>query len=156
MANKLIFILLVVVFALGPLGWRVWLDRLARRGVALRLIVEAALRHALGGESLVAVEVYPATAFWRGQIILFVPAGWDCLVKSAWDNVVTTIPENYDLVCRGIDRHRLLAGNSSTGLRVVRDRPRFPVEDKKGVEWSLTPFVGASLYPFSSVIRLRG
>jgi hypothetical protein len=149
MANKLIFILLVVVFALGPLGWRVWLDRLARRGVALRLIVEAALRHALGGESLVAVEAYPATTFRRGQIILFVPAGWDCLVKSAWDNVVTTIPENYDIVCRGIDRHRLLA-------RVIRDRPRFPVEDKEGVEWSLTPFVGASLYPFSSIIRLRG
>jgi hypothetical protein len=104
MIDRLIFTALVLAFILGPLVWRVWHDRLADHGLVLRADIAAALRRALGGESFVAIEVVVATAWRRGQVVLSVPAGWDHLVKAAWDQVVAALPANYDLVVCGAHR----------------------------------------------------
>ena len=104
MADGLVFIAWMVASILGPLGWRVLRDRAARRGLVLRADIDAALRRALGGESLVSIEVIASAVWRRGRVVLSVPAGWGCLVKAAWDHVVDALPADYDLVIRGVHR----------------------------------------------------
>lgn len=104
MIDRLIFVGLAVLAILGPLGWCVWRDCLAKRDLVIRADVESALREALGGESLVSVEAVAATGWRQGRVVLSVPAGWDCLVKKAWDRVVQKLPAGYELVIRGACR----------------------------------------------------
>lgn len=100
MADESIFAAIVAIVLLGPLGWRVWRDRLAARSLVIRAKTESALRGALGGESFITVGVVASTIWRRGQIVLGVPPGWNCLVKAAWDPILDTLPSDYDLVIR--------------------------------------------------------
>ena len=101
MAERLVFVALVAAMALVPLVWILWRDRVARRGLVLHADMDAALRRAMRGESLITVEVVTCTAWRRGQVVLGLPSGWDCLVKAAWDPIIDALPADYDLVIRG-------------------------------------------------------
>ena len=104
MAERLIFVALMAAMVLAPFVWILWCDRVARRGLVLHADMDAALRRALRGESLITVEVVTGTAWRRGQVILGVPSGWDCLIKAAWEPIINTLPADYDLVIRGAHR----------------------------------------------------
>ena len=112
MADKLIFAAMMTVILLGPLGWRIQRDRLAARADVIRAGAGSALRHALGGESFITVDVTASTVWRRGQVVLGVPPGWDVLVKAAWDPILDTLPEHYDLVIRGAHRAGAIASRT--------------------------------------------
>ena len=57
---------LVALLFVGPLVWRTWRDHLEERALSLQADLQAAVNHALGGESLVAVRVKPGAQSGRG------------------------------------------------------------------------------------------
>jgi hypothetical protein len=96
--------LILGMLALGPIVWRVWHDRREERALAVRAEVDAAVRRALDGESLVSVQVEPPRPLRNGRVILSVPGGWDWLIRDAWTRVITQVPQDYELVVRAGER----------------------------------------------------
>jgi hypothetical protein len=83
-----------------PVLWRVAVDHAVERASILRAQVNTAVRGALGGDSLVSVDVRPTGITHRGQVILSVPAGWGQLVEHSLHDVMAQVPDRYDLVIR--------------------------------------------------------
>jgi hypothetical protein len=104
MLGVVVPILLVGALVLGPLVWRLWRDRREERALAVRAAVEAAMRRALRGESLVALDVKAPMAFRSGRVILSVPAPWEWLIRQAWTSVIENVPPDYELVVRTTGR----------------------------------------------------
>ena len=103
---------LVIVGALfvGPLVWRVWLDRRQERAMAVRAQAHAAVVRALGGESLVAISV-EAPAAWRpGRIVVSAPSDWRFLLEQASNALVRQVPAHYELVVRPLTADASHAG----------------------------------------------
>jgi hypothetical protein len=109
----------IVALVLAPLAWRARYDRLTTRAMLIRADVDAALRHALGGESLVSVGVVPATAWRRGRVVLSTPAGYGWLIEQSWDGTTAAVPANYDLVIRGTAHATSAALTTPTPLKAA-------------------------------------
>ena len=91
---------LVALLFVGPLVWRTWRDRLEARALSLQADIQAAVNHALGGESLVAVRVKAGAQSDMGTVEVFVPAGWESVLEEVWPVVLSQIPAGYVLVFR--------------------------------------------------------
>jgi hypothetical protein len=91
---------LMGALVVAPLGWRVWQDRRTEQALAVRAVVHAALIRALGGESLVAVNVRPPAPGRLGRVELTVPSDWRFLLEPAWSAVMPHVPDDYELVVR--------------------------------------------------------
>ena len=91
---------LVGLLFVGPLVWRTWRDRLEDRALSLQADIQAAVNHALGGESLVAVRVKPGPQSGMGTVEIFVPSGWESVLEQVWPVVLSQIPAGYVLVFR--------------------------------------------------------
>jgi hypothetical protein len=90
----------VLTVLLLPVLWRASEDRAVARASIIRADIDHVVRSALGGESLVAVEVRPSGVTRRGQVILSVPGGWEALVEHSVRDVMAHLPDRYDLVVR--------------------------------------------------------
>jgi hypothetical protein len=100
MLEGLAVLTVVASLALGPFLWTTWRDRRRERSLAVHAEIETAVNHALGGESLVTVEVHPAMPWRPGQVILSAPADWRWLIDTAAPRVLDALPRNYELVLR--------------------------------------------------------
>jgi hypothetical protein len=117
MLSLIVPVLLLVMLALGPILWRVWLDHREEQALEVRAAVDAAVRRALNGESLVAVHVEAPRPLRSGRVILSVPGGWDWLIRDAWTRVVAHVPHDYDLVVRTGERPAVPAPRAPGELR---------------------------------------
>ena len=98
---EVVLVPLVVFGAVaGLLAWRVALDRRHEKALALRAEIHAALNRALHGESMVAVDVEPASLAHTGRVVLVTPTGYEWLVHEAWQPIVERVPPDYELVLR--------------------------------------------------------
>ena len=95
-------VLLVGVLLLGPLLWRVRMDRKLERAMAVRAYAHAAVSKALGGESMVAVSAAPPTFGRAGRIVLSAPSDWRYLLETASNAVVAKLPADYELVVKPV------------------------------------------------------
>lgn len=100
MIQVLIAPALIVGLVVGLLAWRVVRDRAQERALAVRAEVQGAVNRALEGESLLAVQVEPPSAFHRGRVVLSTPTGYEWLVHEAWNPVISHAPRDYDVVLR--------------------------------------------------------
>ena len=100
MVEGIVGTMLVVALAAAPLVWRVWQDRRAERALEVRAVVHADVVRALGGESLVAVNVEPPVLGRPGRVELTAPSDWRFLLEPAWAAVMPDLPDNYELVIR--------------------------------------------------------
>jgi hypothetical protein len=91
---------LIVALVFGLLAWRVVRDRAQERALAVRADVQSAVNRALDGESLLAVQVEPASAFHPGRVVLITPTGYEWLVHEAWNPVISHAPKDYEVVLR--------------------------------------------------------
>jgi len=89
---------------LGPLLWRLAEDRRAERAQVVRARARAALFRALGGESLVAVNVESPSLWHPGRVVLSAPADWAWLLEPAWASVAARVPAGWELVVRPLPR----------------------------------------------------
>ena len=58
----------------------------------------AAVPRRLHGESLLSVQVTPATLRRPGRVVLSTPSGYEYLTEAAWSTVATRMPPGYELV----------------------------------------------------------
>ena len=89
---------LTCLLFLGPIAWRVVHDRREERALAVSADIRLVVNRALGGESLISVQVEPATVWRSGRVVLSVPADWRRLLQSTWSKVLTRLPAGYELV----------------------------------------------------------
>ena len=89
----------VCALVFGPLVWRAVHDRRQARAIAVSADIRHVVDRELGGESLISVQVEPAT-IWRrsGRVVLSIPADWRWLMKPTWERVLATTPAGYELV----------------------------------------------------------
>jgi hypothetical protein len=83
--------------------WLVWLKRRERaedRALTVRAEIQSAVNRALDGESLLAVQVEPASSFHPGRVVLSTPTGYEWLVYEAWSPVIEHAPRDYEVVLR--------------------------------------------------------
>ena len=88
----------VSALVLGPIAWRAVHDRRQARSLAVKADVRHVVDRALGGESLISVQVDPATILRSGRVVLSIPADWRWLLKPTWERVLATMPAGYELV----------------------------------------------------------
>jgi hypothetical protein len=100
MISALIGVLVLGGLVVGPLVWRIRADRRGERALLVRAYVHSALVRAQGGESLVAVNVEPPSAWRAGRVVLSAPADWRRLLASAGQAVVERVPADYELVVK--------------------------------------------------------
>jgi hypothetical protein len=117
MISVAVSVLLIGIFALGPIVWRVWRDRREEQALVVRAEVEVSVRRALGGESLVSVQVEPPRPLRSGRVILSVPGGWDWLIRDAWTRVMRHVPHDYELVVHAGERTAAPADSPERVLR---------------------------------------
>jgi hypothetical protein len=85
--------------------WLVWLKRREHaedRALTVRAEIQSAVNRALDGESLLAVQVEPASSFHRGRVVLSTPTGYEWLVHEAWNPVIEHAPRDYEVVLRHV------------------------------------------------------
>ena len=68
--------------------------------MSLQADIQAAVNHALGGESLVAVRVRPGAQRDMGTVEVFVPSAGRAILEDVWPVVLSHVPAGYALVFR--------------------------------------------------------
>jgi hypothetical protein len=92
-------VLLAAIVAL----WLAWMKRREHaedRALTVRAEIQSAVNRALDGESLLAVQVEPASSFHRGRVVLSTPTGYEWLVHEAWTPVIEHSPRDYEVVLK--------------------------------------------------------
>ena len=89
-----------LALVVGPLVWRVALDRREARALGIRAYVQSLVDRKLGGESFVSVHVTPRGLWSVGQVIVAVPSGWESLLEEVWPVLMARTPRGYELVVR--------------------------------------------------------
>jgi hypothetical protein len=92
-----------------PLGWGIWHDRARDRALGVQAEVHTAVRRALGGESLLSIDVVPPLLGRRGRVILHAPGHWEWMVEAVVKDVLERMPDGYDLVVPSTAHGRPLA-----------------------------------------------
>ena len=100
MIQVLIAPALIVGLVFGLIAWRVARDHAEDRALTVRAEVQSAVNRALEGESLLAVQVEPASPFHPGRVVLSTPTGYEWLVHEAWSPVSAHAPKEYEVVLR--------------------------------------------------------
>jgi hypothetical protein len=116
MVEAIVGAVFVGTLVLAPLAWRVWQDRRVEAALTVRAQMHAEVVRALGGESLVSVNVQPASLFQAGRIELSAPSDWRFLLEPAWSAVMRQAPSDWELIVRPLP--------AATGL--VPDQPALP------------------------------
>src|SRR5256886_13212020 len=73
-------------------------DRRRESAEAVLADIRAAVRRRLRGESLLSVQVAPATLRRPGRVVLSTPTGYEYLTKAVWTTVARRVPAGYELV----------------------------------------------------------
>jgi hypothetical protein len=89
-----------LLLVVGPLAWRVQLDRREERALSTRAYVQSLVDRTLGGESFVTVQVTPRGFWSTGQVVVSVPGGWEWMLESVWPVLMARVPRGYELVVR--------------------------------------------------------
>ena len=100
----IIAMLLVSTVFLGPLVWRIWLDRRQVEADVIGADIRATINRRLRGESFVAVRVTAPSGWRSGRVVLSVPNGYEFLVEAVWPGVARRLPPGYELVFAAADR----------------------------------------------------
>ena len=98
MVGLAIFAIVLTVLVVGPLALRVWQERRADRGLAIRADIDATLRQALRGDSLLGVQVVPEAPWRTGRVEVSVPQGWDPVLAEVSEPILQHVPAGYELV----------------------------------------------------------
>ncbi len=98
MVGLVIFGALLTVLVVGPLALRVWQERQVERGLAIRADIDATMRDALHGESLLGLQVVPEAPWRTGRVEVTVPEGWDPVLAEVSEPILRHVPNGYELV----------------------------------------------------------
>ncbi len=97
-AGLTIFATVLAVLVVGPLALRAWQERLHDRALAIRADIDAVMRHALHGDSLLGVQVVSEAPWRTGRVEVSVPRGWDPILADVSEPLLAHVPAGYELV----------------------------------------------------------
>src|ERR1700704_1831882 len=83
--------------------WLAWLQRRERaedRALTVRAEIQSAVNRALEGESLLAVQVEPASSFHPGRVVLSTPMGYEWLLHEGGNSGLERAPQEEEGVVR--------------------------------------------------------
>ncbi len=113
---SVVVLLLLAASVVGPLVVLRWRDRLDERAQAVRAKVAYVVKRALGGESLVAVNVIPARPWRTGRVQPSVPTGYEWLLDKVSASVLREVPPDFELVVRVEKRVRPLGDGGASAM----------------------------------------
>src|SRR5438876_997365 len=96
--DAVLALLFIAALIAGPLGVLAVRDRRRESAEAVLADIRAAVRRRLRGESLLSVQVVPATLTRPGRVVLSTPTGYEYLTKAVWTTVAGRVPAGYELV----------------------------------------------------------
>jgi len=96
--DAVLALLFIAALIAGPLGVLAVRDRRRESAEAVLADIRAAVRRRLRGESLLSVQVVPATLTWPGRVVLSTPTGYEYLTRAVWTTVARRVPAGYELV----------------------------------------------------------
>jgi len=91
-------LLFVAALTAVPLGVLAVRDRRYQAAEIIAADIRAAVRRRLHGESLLSVQVTPATFRRPGRVVLSTPSGYEYLTEAVWSTVASRLPSGYELV----------------------------------------------------------
>ena len=92
------FVMIVVAPILGLLAWRRAIDARTLAAGVVRADIQAGVRHALGGETFLAVDVLAPALWRRGRVRLWAPSNYEGLIGAAAPTVFDRLPAHYDVI----------------------------------------------------------
>jgi hypothetical protein len=98
MGGLTVFAIVLTALVIGPLALRIWQERQADRGLAIRADIDAVMRQKLHGESLLGVQVVPEAPWRTGRVEVSVPHGWDPVLAEVSEPILERVPAGYELV----------------------------------------------------------
>ena len=96
--EAILAVLFISALIAAPLGVLALRDRRRESAEIIGAEIRAAVRHRLHGESMLSVEVTPATSTRHGRVVLSTPTGYEYLIETVWSTVVKRVPPGYELV----------------------------------------------------------
>src|SRR3989454_7419219 len=96
--DAVLALLFIAALIAGPLGVLAVRNRRRESAEAVLADIRAAVRRRLRGESLLSVQVVPATLTRPGRVVLSTPTGYEYLTKAVWTTVARRVPAGYELV----------------------------------------------------------
>jgi len=96
--DAVLAVLFIGALIAGPLGVLAVRDRRRESAEAILADIRAVVRRRLRGESMLSVQVAPATLTRPGRVVLSTPTGYEYLTKAVWSTVATRVPPGYELV----------------------------------------------------------
>jgi hypothetical protein len=96
--EAILALLFIAALTLGPLVVMAARDRRRESAEIVGADIRAAVRRRLHGESLLSVQVTPATLRRPGRVVLSTPSGYEYLTEAVWLTVATRMPPGYELV----------------------------------------------------------
>ena len=100
MKDVMVAIVLCAAVIVGPLVWRIWMDRRQAKAMLLRADINATVNRRLEGESMVFVQVIPPAPWRTGRVMLSAPNGYESLIDDVSAPVLRKVPEDYELVLK--------------------------------------------------------
>jgi hypothetical protein len=100
MLSDLMGLIVSMAPILGVLAWRQHVDRRQHAADIARADVHASAIRALHGESMLAINVAPPTAWRPGSVRLSIPSGCEPLIEQTFQRVLERVPSGYDVVIR--------------------------------------------------------
>ncbi len=100
----IVMMLVTGMVFLGPLFWRIRMDRKRAAADAIGAEIRSAVNRRLRGESFLAVRVMPPSILRPGRIVLSVPSEYEWLVEAAWPALAPCIPAGYEVVLGAASR----------------------------------------------------
>jgi len=91
-------LLFIAALTVGPLAVMAARDRRRESADVVAADIRAAVRRRLHGESLLSVQVTPATFRRPGRVVLSTPSGYEYLTEAVWSTVASRLPSGYELV----------------------------------------------------------
>jgi hypothetical protein len=98
MLSDLVGLIVSMSPIVGLLVWREHVDRRQHAADIVRADVYASATRVLDGESLLAVDVKPPTAWRPGAVRLSTPSGYEPILGRAFQTVMDRVPIGYEVV----------------------------------------------------------
>jgi hypothetical protein len=102
MSELLIAFVVIGGLVVAPLLVAGWRERRAERALELRAVIDAVVRHDLGGESFLSVTVEPKAPWRPGRVVLSTPSGYEWLITQVWPLVLREVPDDYELIVKAV------------------------------------------------------
>jgi len=100
MKDVMVAIVLCAAVIVGPLVWRIWMDRRQAKAMLLHADINATVNRRLAGESMVSVRVIPPAPWRAGRVMLSAPHGYESLIDDVSAPVLRQVPDDYELVLK--------------------------------------------------------